>query len=490
MNENEKLPQHSKPKSFSLKKISAFIGLIGLIIGAVVGGSKIIQQVRQTREIKREVKIFLEVGDRFAEQFKLNKAIEEYQKVLELGEDNIDAHRRIITAMRQKLCLGIGQFPKVNDVLSRIYKVQALSPHLKNDFELLLEEARILVCDDSQHNALTVLEKALKVAPDEPEVLALLGFVRALTSPKDRIEGLDLLVQAIESQPHKALYHFYLAQALEHAQDDAESIREYYQAAKLASGNDIRSHKLHNKAIKKLDNIFMRFFRKDGALSSHLEIAIDERALIYGYLIVEFEKLPSKFRSLAESRTGYMAKLYYELGDYEKADREIQKTLEHWHISYKDAIKYWEARSTTTISWIKLHIKILQEGGLDHNTLTDARNYLKSYYNEKKRREEAEKYRKILEVLRHGTYGQRYKVGLKVLNRKSDEGVLVLHVFERYPFAKAGVRKGDSILEFAHRKVRRFYDIERVLVEFKIGDNIPVKVKRGNEILLLTLIIE
>ncbi|MCK5507369.1 MAG: PDZ domain-containing protein, partial [Desulfobacterales bacterium] len=261
------------------------------------------------------------------------------------------------------------------------------------------------------------------------------------------------------------------------------------QAAKLATDNDIRSHKLHNKAIEKLDNIFMRFFRKDGALTSHLKIAIDERALIYEYLLSEFEKLPSKSRSLAESRTGYMAKLYYELGDYEKADQGIQKMFEYWHISYKDAIKSWKT-CTKKIPWIELHIKILQEGGLDSNTLTDARNYLKSYYNEKKRGEEAEKYRTILEVLRHGTSGQKYKIGLKVLNRKSDKGVLVLHVFEGYPFAKAGVCKGDNILEFAHRKVHRFYDIERVLVEFKIGDNIPVKVKRGSEILFLTLIIE
>ena len=58
------------------------------------------------------------MGERFAEQFKLNKAIEAYQKALELDEDNIDAHRRIITAMRQKLYFSIGPFPKVNDVLS------------------------------------------------------------------------------------------------------------------------------------------------------------------------------------------------------------------------------------------------------------------------------------------------------------------------------------------------------------------------------------
>jgi tetratricopeptide (TPR) repeat protein len=496
MNKNEKPPQHAKSKlksSFSLKKISAFIGLIGVIIGALVGGSKIIQQVRQSREIKKEVKIFLEVGDRFAELFELNKAIEEYQKALELDEDNIDAHRRIITAMRQKIELkkfsGIESFPEINDILSRIYRVQALSSHLRNDFKLLLEEVRLLIDNNSWRDALSVLERALKVAPEEPEVLALFGFVRSLTSPKDKVEGLDLLVRAIESQPNKAIYHYYLAQALEHAQDDAESIREYYQAAKLLTGQDIRSYRLHNKAIKKLDNIFIRFFRKDGALTSRLNMAIDERAVIYEYLIAEYEKLPSKFRDLAESRTGYMAMLYYGLGDYEKADREIQKTFDYWHISYKDAIESWKTR-TKTIPWIELHIKILQEGGLDPNTLTDARNYLKSYYDEKKRSEEAEKYRKILEVLRHGTYGQRYKVGLKVLNRKSDEGILVLHVFEEYPFAKAGVREGDSILEFSHRKVHRFYDIERILVEFKLGDNIPVKVKRGSEIMFLNLIIE
>ena len=90
MNNQDKLPRHSK--SFSLKRISAFIGLIGIIIAAIVGGSQIIQQVQQSRKINKEVRMFLEVGDRFTEQFKLNKAIEEYQKALELGQigDDID----------------------------------------------------------------------------------------------------------------------------------------------------------------------------------------------------------------------------------------------------------------------------------------------------------------------------------------------------------------------------------------------------------------
>jgi tetratricopeptide (TPR) repeat protein len=279
MTNQVKLPQSSK--SFSLKRISAFIGLIGVIIGAIIGGSQIIKQIQQSKKIKKEVKTFLEVGDRFAEQFKLNKAIEEYHKALELDKENIEAQQKIITAMRQKLYLRITPFPVVNDVLARIYKMYALKSYLKNDIELLLEEARILIYDDGLSNALNVLETAQNVAPDEPEVLALLGLVRALTSPKDKTEGFDLLEQAIESEPNSALYHFYMAQALEHAQNDAELIREYYRAAKLQTGRDLWSNKLHNDAIRELDAIFMRFFRDDGALTSSLNIPLKERVHLF-----------------------------------------------------------------------------------------------------------------------------------------------------------------------------------------------------------------
>jgi S1-C subfamily serine protease len=88
-------------------------------------------------------------------------------------------------------------------------------------------------------------------------------------------------------------------------------------------------------------------------------------------------------------------------------------------------------------------------------------------------------------------YGQpRLKVGIKYLNEESDIGVLVLHVFEKYPFDKAGVLKGDRILEIAHRQVKDFQDIKYVLLKFKQGTEIPIRVKRGDKTLLLTLLIE
>lgn len=390
MANNDKLPQSSKTSLFSLKKIPALIGLIGAIIGAIIGGSEIYKQVQHSKEIKREVKILLEVGDSFAEQFKLNNAIEEYNKALELDKENTDAKRKIITALRKKLYLGIGPLPVINDVLSQIYKLYALDSSLKNDIDLLLEEARILIYDDSLHEALKVLETARKAAPDEPEVLSLCGLVRSLTSPKDRADGLDLLEKAIERQPNNALYHYYMAQALEHTQDDAESIREYYGAAKLLTSEDIWSKKLQEKAIKKLDDHFMRFFRDDGALTTSLNIPLEERALIYEYVIGEYEKLSSRFRQLQYSRNGYMATLFHDLGKFEKADREIRKTFNNWNISYKDSVEDWKSH-TYRIPWVELHIRILEEGALDQNTLLNARSYLKAYYDQKKKGEEKDK---------------------------------------------------------------------------------------------------
>ncbi|MEA3548278.1 MAG: PDZ domain-containing protein [Thermodesulfobacteriota bacterium] len=473
-------------KSFSLKKISAIIGFIGIIIGAIVGGSKIVQQVQESRGTNKEVKILLEVGDRFAGQFKLNKANDEYQKILEIDKENIDAQRRIIAVMRQKLYLEIGPFPQVNDVLSRIYKVQALNPQLKDDTELLLEEARILIYGDSWHHALIVLENIRRKNPANSEALALGGLGQVLTAPGNSQAGLDLLNQAIEREPNNPLYHFYRAEALEHVEDYSDSIRAFYQAAQLSSGKDYGSYKLHNESILKLDTIFMRFFAKDGALTSHLNLSLDERVRIYEYLVEEYEKLRSRSRSLETARSGYLAMLYYSVKNYEKADHEIRKMFDLWHISYKTALTNWKTE-TKSIPWVELHIKILEEGGLKPDTLHDARNFLKVYYAAKKKGEEEEKYRKILELTE---YGRSYKVGLKVPEIESEEGLIVLHVFKGYPFDKAGIHKGDRILEIAHRKVRKPYDIERVLIKFKLGDTLPLKVKRGDDTLFLPLVLE
>jgi tetratricopeptide (TPR) repeat protein len=365
--------------SWSWKSISAFIAFVGVLIGVIAGGAGLIQGIQRARQLRTDVKIDLEVGDRFAKEMRLDKAIEYYEKALTLDKGNIDAHRRIITAMRQKIEQEQENPPEIEDVLSRIYQLQALHSHLKTDIPLLLEEAKLLRYDEKFPHARAVLEEAYKLAPNDAEVLAQLGFVKGITSPKDRVEGIDLLLRAIGSQPNEPRYHSFLAQVYEHVEEDAKSIREYYQVAKLTD-HATGSSRLHNRAISALDDLFAKFFHAEGAVTPRLKIPLEECAPIYEYVINEYEKLPSRFDSLEHSRTGYMAALYYALKDFKKADHEIHKTFTKWNISYDQQKNV----SQDAIPWMELHVKILEEGRFDANTLSEARKALQFVHDKAK----------------------------------------------------------------------------------------------------------
>ncbi len=62
--------------------------------------------------------------------------------------------------------------------------------------------------------------------------------------------------------------------------------------------------------------------------------------------------------------------------------------------------------------------------------------------------------------------------------------------FAGYPFAKAGVIAGDRLLEFAHRKVESLRSIWVPILDFSPGTDVPLKVRRGKELLDLTVVIE
>jgi tetratricopeptide (TPR) repeat protein len=477
----------------SFKKVSALAALIGVIIGALVGTSTIVGLIQRHGELSREIRTRLEVGKRFQEQWELDRAVEEYQKVLVHDRDNMEAHRRIIAIellrIESKEFRRDESFPEINDILLQIYQLQALHPPLKKDVELLLQEARLLLHRGSFQDSLRILEEVRRLRPGDPEVLALLGRVHVLASPEDKVEGFDLLRQAVAIRPNQALYHYYLASAYEKTDQDADAIREYYGTATLLTGQNTWSWRLRARALEELDDMFMRCFAEDGALTATLDMPLEERAQIYDYLVTHMntEYVSGVGFDGSQPRNGYLAAMYYKLGDLEKAHQQMKSMLSTFGVDYgrrNDPRGAW-------IAWAELHVKILEESGLDPNTLAEARQYVKAIRDDIKRGEESEKELDVLEVLSHATYGTRYRVGLRVPNAESDEGVLVLKVFEEYPFAKAGVLEGDRILEIAHREVHAFNDIQYALTElFERGTAIPVKVKRGNETLLLTLVIE
>lgn len=58
-------------------------------------------------------------------------------------------------------------------------------------------------------------------------------------------------------------------------------------------------------------------------------------------------------------------------------------------------------------------------------------------------------------------------------------GVIVAAVTPSSPAALAGIRNGDIILQAAARPIRNWYDWEAELLELRVGDTIPIQIRRG-----------
>ncbi len=64
----------------------------------------------------------------------------------------------------------------------------------------------------------------------------------------------------------------------------------------------------------------------------------------------------------------------------------------------------------------------------------------------------------------------------------SEHGALVVSVEEDSPAARAGLREGDIIVEFAGQPISGADDLHRLLTEERIGRRVPVGVIRGTEL--------
>ena len=61
------------------------------------------------------------------------------------------------------------------------------------------------------------------------------------------------------------------------------------------------------------------------------------------------------------------------------------------------------------------------------------------------------------------------------------DGMKISGVREGSPAAKAGMKGGDIIVKFGKVDIRNIYDFTYAIGEYKVGDVVPVVVKRGNE---------
>jgi S1-C subfamily serine protease len=83
----------------------------------------------------------------------------------------------------------------------------------------------------------------------------------------------------------------------------------------------------------------------------------------------------------------------------------------------------------------------------------------------------------------------RYKVTMGIMPDYAFEGpgVRIDGVTDDRPAAKAGIQQGDILVEMDGSLVKNMKDYMAELGKRNKGDTIPVKVKRGNEIITLTV---
>ena len=468
----------------------------------------------------RFVQLAIETVDRNIRHKKFVKALEEYNKALEDDPENIEVLKRIVSTMRMDIWprSGDGDHFKLKDgkikneitqAWTLLHKAQALDPSLMSNRDLFFDKAYLFRSRGWFKLATKAMADAYKLYPNDPDIMAELGFYKAKFSSKIEMisEGIELIRKALAIDLNHPRYHWYLAKALEekiyetaprnpgtHTVSDSfrngnpeeveETIREHYKAATLAKEQDsLLLYKISGRELETITRGY--FFLPDDtfdALNHEVLMPIDER--------IKICELKCASRYSTKRSEEFLARLYYEKGDYQKANQTLQTLLNAHYASGGREIFEYEIGSKLKehgLPFFEFHAKILEAGKLEPDLLAKVKVYVQAI-RDKQQREEEEKNRpqitKALEVGRKKTY----RIGVEVQEEK--DNLRILKVYDQYPFAKAGFQQGDKILEFAHRKITKLDDMTDLIQRFSPGVDLPVKIRRGNAILMNTFVIE
>jgi tetratricopeptide (TPR) repeat protein len=317
-----------RPVTF--KTVSIAVGFAGTVIGVIIGAYKIVHDLSEARQTREEIRVQISIGDEFLKRQEYKKAILEYEKAIEVDKDDIESNLRLIKAVRSKLQVqAYGSVSgDVDKTLARIYRLRGLEPSFIDNRDLMVEEALVFKADMRFSSAIEVLETARALHPDDNAILAELGYLRALTSRGEKIDGLDLLRKAVEEAPEEARYHYYLADSAKRAKLLGEAIREYIKTARLSTSQDAWNRGVHIWALDEVYSIFNRMGEKeeglDRVLSREVDMPLEERAQALEYYIDVRE--PDGKTSKGNPYL-YLARIYYELGEVDRATDTVRAAL-------------------------------------------------------------------------------------------------------------------------------------------------------------------
>ncbi len=349
--------------TWSIKKITALLGFVGLILGVAGGGWALFKDYHGAAEKKKQINFHLSVADQIAEVGDLKKAIATYRQVLTLDNENEQALRKIIKLSRQQLHYNYRHFnhpefrrkayPIVIDLISSnsnlIYEFRAIFPDYQNDLELALEEimmvTQMIFIPERQHldNLLlyhiyrkeveTYLKNAHRLAkalysknPDDPDVLAQYALTTALQKNKNYPESIQLLEQAMALSTNNWRYAYFFAKVT-----DLQRGKKFeYEPSALAYLNVIKSSGLETGLPDEILYECKLFanYRIRKALGRQKQL--NQITLTQAIEILE-QAPPTSQKSYefnpTSSNIHYLAALYLELGDTTHAEMLLSKHI-------------------------------------------------------------------------------------------------------------------------------------------------------------------
>lgn len=462
----------------TLKKVAMYVGLATTFLSLFYALREGYYFIEDRQEQRATIESYKAAAAQFQQLDNLVYAVETLEQALAIKPNDLDLQRQYFLLRAHNVLREVEGWPVDNpEVRTNItaltldgFRLLQLPQSKPERARLLITLGRLLRQDmnwNNQARIASLFEEAYQLAPENAEVAFRYG--QWLLSDDEQAEkGVEFFRKAARLQPENALYWSELGQYMLEKKDYLKALPALRSAiGLLPKQNEIQRIRASNAAKGALVKLVRQADAElDITGADFLGLSMDERKT----LIEEALSFGASDRALHF----LAARFYYKTGDYERAVNALKASL------WDEDLEYTSSYSSE-IPKLELYAAILKDSGQDPETLSKLQNLLEKH-------QEAQLYDEILEIGQKDQH--RYKVGLKVHAGASEDGVLVARAYEGYPFAKAGVQEEDRIFEFAHRKVETLRGIWIPLMEFDPGTELPFKVKREEEVVELTLVVE
>ena len=453
------------------RKIFKAIGIGTAILSLFFGLKEAYFFIQERQQQRAMASSYFAAAERFLKLDSLTYAEESLKRALSINPNDQHLRARIFFLradhlLREADFYGMqipeNRFDIIPEMIVNGFSLLSNSLSTDDRARLLFTLARLLQYD-RQWQASTgisdLFAQAYMLVPGTAEIAYWYGewLLKEETSKE---QGFTLIEEAAAADPNIALY----ASALGRVQAELGDYRAAFQTLMQTIDSRPDQHELHNiraanEAKRILANALVNAHEVSPITGTEFfGMTLDDRIAVTRYALKQSSK--TQLQLLA-------ARLLHHAGHNDEAEILIRKKLG----SYSSRNRTEE---------LELFAAILDA---QHNR-TERQQVLDILATKK----EMSNYEEILETGFKDKHW--YKVGLKLVKEEDVEGVLVITAYEHYPFHKAGVMSGDRLLKFGHRSIHDMSSITRLILSFTPGTDVPLKIRRGNVELDLTVTVE